>query len=367
MEPAFFVRCSRSALFDYRGKYLMCEQTVIDSLENLKSIHRQRQGLLNKIKNVEEKLEKLKEESEYSRPRGLDGTPPEYEEGFESDEEPFLTEYDAENGPKARSLSKPGKNGSEDGSKDKSSKITTILPYVITILGGLGYFVYLVKTTSINYAVIEAVGYLLISPLCLIAAFIIEIPFVFIGSLIKKIRIRKIRKFNERAPKEYYDAHYTQRLAAHRQDIEKYQREEKERQKKISALENELELLGVRQVTIDAVIDADPCLPSRYKEYPTVTKLLDYLKNMRADSIKEAINLYESEEMQKDHTRRVMRAEAERNAYIKAAAEAQQQAAYEAELQRIAAQSMADNVAKQRRAAEDALDEIRDMRKQMDD
>lgn len=356
----------------------MCEQTVIDSLENLKSIHRQRQGLLNKIKNVEEKLEELKEESEYSRPRGLDGTLPEYEEGFESDEEPFLTEYDAENGPKRKAENSEERSKQKEEAKkgsiwDTLLKIGIIVVIVAIIVAAIVAIVYF--KISITNLIVGIIVLIIFSPLwgpVLVAAGAIVftpvyIVYAIISLIVQGIYYSRNKKYNKCAPKEYYDAHYTQRLAAHRQDVEKYQREEKERQKKISALENELELLGVRQATIDAVIDADPCLPSRYKEYPTVTKLLDYLKNMRADSIKEAINLYESEEMQKDHTRRVMRAEAERNAYIKAAAEAQQQAAYEAELQRIAAQSMADDVAKQRRAAEDALDEIRDMRKQMDD
>lgn len=399
----------------------MCEQTVIDSLENLKSMFLRLISLEKEIKSEEDTILSLKKESKNKRPSGFDGDVRKYDRWMSYLHEPNLEEYDNKNHP----ILKPESDKKQDVSSDEEFKIPTWLKIIGIIVlfaacvAGLiiwdikslhssnanaflpgaekskmliAFIVYILATAILGGIaffggrfIYETFEYTLLMKIIAAPFKLIFLLFKGIYKLVSHICKRKTEKGFARAKEEnrqmiedYNTIHRAGRAAAHQKDIELYRRQDKVRQDEIASHEKSLALLNVRKATVESVIVSEPCLPGKYKSFNAVSTLLDYLTNMRADSIKEAINLYESESMQKAHNNAMrraaeaqkevlMRAEAERNAYIKAAAEAQQQAAYEAELQRIATQSMADNAAKQRRAAEDALDEIRDMRKQMDD
>lgn len=381
----------------------MCEQTVIDSLVNLKSMFLRLINLEKEIKTEEDTIRSLQTESKNKRPSGLDGDVRKYSRSMGYSHEPNLKEYDSKNHP----VFKPESDKKEGVSADKKFRIPTwlkVIGILFLLAAGVAGFIYwdvnynhsgyadaflpgaekseIIMSLIYYVAMVAIVGGIALG--IAIAAFYMVKEGVYdpiadnVRKKKKEKRYARAKEENKQMIEDYNIIHRAGRSAAHQKDIELYRQQDKIRQDEIASHEKSLALLNVRKSTVEAVIVSDSCLPGKYKSFNTVSTLLDYLTNMRADSIKEAINLYESESMQKAHNNAMrraaeaqkevlMRAEAERNAYIKAAAEAQQQAAYEAELQRIAAQSMADNVAKQRRAAEDALDEIRDMRKQMDD
>ena len=381
----------------------MCEQTVIDSLVNLKSMFLRLIDLEKKIKTEEDAIRSLQTESKNKRPSRLDGDVRKYSRSMGYSYEPNLKEYDSKNHP----VFKPESDKEKGASAGKKFRIPTwlkVIGILFLLAAGEAGFIY----WDVNYnhskcthaflpevekseKIISLIFYIVMVAivggiaLCIaMAAFYLVKEGIYdpiadnVRKKKKEKRYARAKEENKQMIEDYNIIHRAGRSAAHQKDIELYRQQDKVRQDEIASHEKSLALLNVRKATVESVIVSDPCLPGKYKSFNAVSTLLDYLTNMRADSIKEAINLYESESMQKAHNNAMrraaeaqkevlMRAEAERNAYIKAAAEAQQQAAYEAELQRIAAQSMADNVAKQRRAAEDALDEIRDMRKQMDD
>ena len=107
-------------------------------------------------------------------------------------------------------------------------------------------------------------------------------------------------------------------------------------------------------------MQADTTLPATYKEINIVDTIVGYLENLRADSLKEAINLYEYEHEMKVHNASVRQAawqsafQAERQAEaMREAAEHQERLTQEAERRRRAAEKAAE-------ANQEALDILKD-------
>jgi hypothetical protein len=74
-----------------------------------------------------------------------------------------------------------------------------------------------------------------------------------------------------------------------------YNYEKKVKQKKINEQKSEFENLNnIIQSTFDEC-DRITILPLKYRSLVAVSSIIDYFNNQRADSLKEAINLYEDE------------------------------------------------------------------------
>lgn len=187
-----------------------------------------------------------------------------------------------------------------------------------------------------------------------------------IGALISE----SDQKYKKRLNK-YFASHKAARLREYKIDLEeKYEKSKKISDETKPKLEKTIALIENKRrelAEVNRVIAEYDILPEKYKYPDAVDSITEYIRDMRADSIKEAINLYvvESRERSRENIRRY---EEERR--LEEMRTAQQEMMYEArrrseELQN-AQQELIDEERRRRKAAEEISDTMKDIKNKLD-
>lgn len=212
-------------------------------------------------------------------------------------------------------------------------------------------------------------------PMAFVVAF--AIVFFTLGYILRRIFKPSLKKIglraNERADKrneeKYLLQHKCERQAAYQKDIDERNEEIRTHRENAARLSCELDncqkrlasLKSSLQESVSAVA-ADASLPAAYKKKEIVITIIEYLENLRADSLKEAINLYEYESRMNAHNSSMRQAAWERVNQSRLQAEAYERMAAEAARQSAAA----ENAARDARRAREANEEARDIIKEWD-
>lgn len=178
------------------------------------------------------------------------------------------------------------------------------------------------------------------------------------------------RTYNKRL-KRYFARHKAARSREYNKDLA----ENHEKSKKISdetkpKLTETIALIENKRrelAEVNRVIAEYDILPEKYKYFDAVDRITEYIRDMRADSIKEAINLYvvESRERSRENIRRF---EEERR--LEEMRTAQQEMMYEArrrsEKLQNAQQELIDEERRRRKATEEISDTMKDIKNKLD-
>lgn len=182
----------------------------------------------------------------------------------------------------------------------------------------------------------------------------------------------------------YQRQHRTERFNAYKKDIEEQNAQHAsdiaKYKSELEAINNEIprickEIIQ-RNDTLKIIHDqiaADDTVPNKYKNSEAVEAFIDYIENRRAESLKEAINLYEKNKKEDAHIK-VMEEAAQASASharrqaqaAREMANAQNLAAFEAQRQRIAAQEAAESAKKAADANREALDILKEWDRKSD-
>lgn len=210
---------------------------------------------------------------------------------------------------------------------------------------------------SVILYIIGAVICMLIT--CFPVAFLLIVP-AYICIEIQNARNKSLAKKHMLAHKRERKAEYQKDLDINQAAIDKYNAKIQAMNKTVAEYQGKIKEEKSRLAEAYKVVQADTTLPATYKEINIVDTIVGYLENLRADSLKEAINLYEYEHEMKVHNASVRQAawqsafQAERQAEaMREAAEHQERLTQEAERRRRAAEKAAE-------ANQEALDILKD-------
>lgn len=256
-----------------------------------------------------------------------------------------LKKFDDENKPK------------EVISEKKANVLATVTVFLLHMIGvAICYLIigdeFVVKTyigESIKWMILLCLFWLVIGQL-------LRNMYLDIGIGIEMKRedkyVRNYARQRKEAYQKDYDANQAE-LDAYFDKVRSFNEDTEECNKFIALAEKQLK-------EAVEVVNADDCIPAAYKEINIVDTIVGYLENLRADSLKEAINLYEYEHEMKAHNASVRQAawqsafQAERQAdAMREAAEHQERLTQEAERRRRAAEKAAE-------ANQEALDILKD-------
>lgn len=168
----------------------------------------------------------------------------------------------------------------------------------------------------------------------------------------------------------YANKHREGRDEAYRRDLEaeqkrfemqceKYRNDVEKRDEILRSIDGEIEATERELADFKPEIDTDETVPDIYKYSDVLGLIIGYLINRRADSLKEAINLYESEKREILHNVAMENYARMQTQNSQRQREAAEQAARSAELQRQAAERAASEAARQRQVAENAAEQQR--------
>lgn len=182
----------------------------------------------------------------------------------------------------------------------------------------------------------------------------------------------------------YQRQHSAERFNAYKKDVEEHNARHASNvaqyKSELESINNEIPRIcseiTQRNETLKIIYDqivADDTVPKKYKHPEEIEAFIDYIENRRADSLKEAINLYEKEKREDAHNEAMEAAAVSRarHARLQAqaareAANAQSLAAIEARQHRIAAQEAAESAKKAADANQEALDILKDWDRKSD-
>ena len=192
------------------------------------------------------------------------------------------------------------------------------------------------------------------------------LSFLLIGVIVDSI----IAPINKNRGKRYLKKHKAARLREYNKDLEnQYEKQlnyANEMSLKRAAALPVIEKQERELAEVNRVIAEYDILPEKYKYFDAVDRITEYIRDMRADSIKEAINLYvvESRERSRENIRRF---EEERR--LEEMRTSQQEMMYEArrrseELQN-AQQELIDEERRRRKAAEEISDTMKDIKNKL--
>lgn len=174
----------------------------------------------------------------------------------------------------------------------------------------------------------------------------------------------------EKRLKRYFARHAVARSREYKIDLE----ENYEKSKKVSdetkpRLAETIALISTKSQELDAInkaVDEYDILPEKYKTVDAVEHISGYIRDMRADSIKEAINLYAYEASERSHRNRLMWEAQLQTEAMQNAADAAWRAADEQARTARAQERAADEAEKRRKAAEETLDKVKDIKDILD-
>ena len=212
--------------------------------------------------------------------------------------------------------------------------------------------------------IVSIIGYILATVVCM---FITGIPVMILLALpvylcqqIQEARDKSLVKKHMLTHKREREAEYQKDLDINQTAIDVHNSTIQMLNKNVVEYQGKIKEDRARLAEAYKVVQADTALPAAYKEIDIVNTIIEYLENRRADSLKEAINLYEYTHEMKVHNASVRQAawqsafQAERQAdAMREAAEHQVRLTQEAERRRRAAEKAAE-------ANQEALDILKD-------
>lgn len=338
----------------------MDRKSLVASLQNF------RQNLV-KQRNMEAVLDDLrKERDEYERGskqplRKECDTAPEKAKAGDTN----LAEYDEKNKPRL-----PKGMDKEDG--EDPTLVNCNLFYTVLIISTVALAVVLMfvcRKILPSFKIFENwISTIVVGILLLIASFfVLLVVIVFLVTLFIDPVIRS--KYLKRK-KEYYINHKQARAEAYQKDLdEKYASDKKyadEMTQKLSEAELAIAYTSSELDAINKAVAEYDILPEKYKTLDAVEHISDYIRDMRADSIKEAINLYAYEASERSHRNRLMWEAQLQTEAMQNAADAAWRAADEQARTARAQERAADEAEKRRKAAEETLDKVKDIKDILD-
>lgn len=242
---------------------------------------------------------------------------------------------------------------------------------IATVLGGAIWVAVsnLILLLALHHMEVELdassiLAYIILMAICMFITFYPVAYLLYLPAVLCQ-KIQNAR--NKSLVEKYMLKHRRERKAEYQKDldinqaaIDKYHAGIQAMNKTVAEYQGKIKEDRARLAEACKVVQADTALPAAYKEIDIVNTIIEYLENRRADSLKEAINLYEYTHEMKVHNASVRQAawqsafQAERQAdAMREAAEHQERLTQEAERRRRAAEKAAE-------ANQEALDILKD-------
>ena len=205
----------------------------------------------------------------------------------------------------------------------------------------------------------------------ILALVIAVIASYFAVGLIGVIVDSIITPINKNRGKRYLKKHKAARLREYNKDLEnQYEKQlnyANEMSLKRAAALPVIEKQERELAEVNRVIAEYDILPEKYKYFDAVDRITEYIRDMRADSIKEAINMYVFE--RRERSREDIR-QFEEERRLEEMRTAQQEMMYEArrrsEKLQNAQQELIDEERRRRKAAEETRDTMKDIKNKLD-
>lgn len=249
--------------------------------------------------------------------------------------------------------------------KDIKEFVGSALYYVLMVVLGVVFAVLMTLYFGLSTFIIALIIDLILA--LVIAGFVSFFAVSLIGAILDNITA----SIDKNRGKRYLKKHKAARLREYNKDLEnQYEKQlnyANEMSLKRAAALPVIEKQERELAEVNRVIAEYDILPEKYKYFDAVDRITEYIRDMRADSIKEAINLYvvESRERSRENIRRF---EEERR--LEEMRTAQQEMMYEArrrsEKLQNAQQELIDEERRRRKATEEISDTMKDIKNKLD-
>lgn len=337
----------------------MDRKSLVASLQNFRQNLLRQRDLKSSLDDLRKKWDEYERESKQPLRKECDTAPE--NEGFNGTN---LAKYDAKNKPiPPDGLYEDGKSGFFLERK------SGLIVYLISTVALAVVLMFVCRKISPTLEIFEDwFSTIVVGILLLIASgFVLfwALGF-FVGLFIDPI----IRSKYSKRKKKYYINHKQARAEAYQKDLdEKYASDKKyadEMAQKLSEAELAIAYTSSELDAINKAVAEYDILPEKYKTLDAVEHISDYIRDMRADSIKEAINLYAYEASERSHRNRLMWEAHLQTEAMQNAADAAWRTADEQARTARAQERAADEAEKRRKAAEETLDKVKDIKDILD-
>ncbi len=338
----------------------MDRKSLVASLQNFRQNLIRQRDLKLSLNDLQEERDKYKIGSIQPLRKECDTAPE--EAGFNDTN---LAEYDEKNKPRLpKGMEK--KDGKDLAFLD--SKLFYIVLIISAAILALIWTINLALQGTFDLTV-TAFGKIIFGGIILffVVMFILGIIFfIIVMILVDPVICSKYLK----RKKKYYISHKQARAEAYQKDLdERYAGDKKyadELAQKLPKAELAVANASRELDAVNKVIAEYDILPDKYKTLDAVEHISDYIRDMRADSIKEAINLYAYEASERSHRNRLMWEAQLQTEAMQNAADAAWRAADEQARTARAQERAADEAEKRRKAAEETLDKVKDIKDILD-
>lgn len=338
----------------------MDRKSLVASLQSFRKNLVRQQYLNSSLDELRRKRDEYKRGSRQPLRKECDTAPEKAKAGDTN-----LAEYDEKNKPRL-----PKGMDKEDG--EDPTLLNCNLIYTVLIISTVALAVVLMfvcRKILPSFKIFENwISTIVVGILLLIASlFVLLVVIVFLVTLFIDPVIRS--KYLKRK-KEYYIKHKQARTEAYQKDLdEKYASGKKyadEMAQKLPKAELAVANASREFDAVNKAVAEYDILPEKYKTLDAVEHISDYIRDMRADSIKEAINLYAYEASERSHRNRLMWEAQLQTEAMQNAADAAWRAADEQARTARAQERAADEAEKRRKAAEETIDKVKDIKDILD-
>lgn len=334
----------------------MDRKSLVASLRNFRQNLIRQRDLKLSLSDLQEERDKYKRGSKQPLKKECDTAPE--KAGFNDTN---LAKYDKKNEPRLP------KGMEEKDGKDPTFMDSKLFYIVMAIFSAILTVIYDIKLTL--RGTFEDLAATIFGGIILF--FVVMFILVIIFSIIVVILVDPIiLAIYPKRKKEYYIKHKQARAEAYQKDLdEKYASDKKhadEMSQKLSEAELAIVYTSSELDAVNKVVAEYDILPEKYKTLDAVEHISDYIRDMRADSIKEAINLYAYETSERSHRSRLMWEAHLQTEAMQNAADAAWRTADEQARTARAQERAADEAEKRRKAAEETLDKVKDIKDILD-
>lgn len=250
--------------------------------------------------------------------------------------------------------------------KDIKEFVGSALYYVLMVVLGVVFAVLMTLYFGLSTFIIALIIDLILA--LVIAGFVSFFAVSLIGAILDNITA----SIDKNRGKRYLKKHKAARLREYNKDLEnQYEKQlnyANEMSLKRAAAIPVIEKQERELAEVNRVIAEYDILPEKYKYFDAVDRITEYIRDMRADSIKEAINMYVFE--RRERSREDIR-QFEEERRLEEMRTAQQEMMYEArrrsEKLQNAQQELIDEERRRRKATEEISDTMKDIKNKLDD
>lgn len=249
--------------------------------------------------------------------------------------------------------------------KDIKEFVGSALYYVSMVVLGVVFAVLMTLYFGLSTFIIALIIDLILA--LVIAGFVSFFAVSLIGAILDNITA----SIDKNRGKRYLKKHKAARLREYNKDLEnQYEKQlnyANEMSLKRAAALPVIEKQERELAEVNRVIAEYDILPEKYKYFDAVDRITEYIRDMRADSIKEAINMYVFE--RRERSREDIR-QFEEERRLEEMRTAQQEMMYEArrrsEKLQNAQQELIDEERRRRKATEEISDTMKDIKNKLD-